>query len=132
MTSTTSIPQLLHLASLSVAGGYVGLGLYAIVRPFPAAGNLGAPSLTPSSPNAQSMKIMTMLLGARDLSMGAALFAFAYERQWRSMGTLIVCGTLLCAADVLATWRAGLRGWAAQLGVGAAVWTGIGVGLLGL
>lgn len=48
------------------------------------------------------------------------------------MGTLILSGMVLCAADVIYVFR--LRGWewGALLGLGAASWCAIGVGLVGL
>lgn len=101
---------------LSVAGGYTILGIYEILFPHRAAAEFFALP-DPSSPIkrddaevSQAVSILTPLLGVRDLSMAAAMFAFAAKGKWREVGTVIMAGTILCAADTVVVWRRlGLR-----------------------
>jgi hypothetical protein len=124
-----------QVLGLSVAAGYTALGLFEILIPARAAEELFAvasdpgrkehtePSATAAtaSPAGGAAKTVTMtqtqtqqselvslllpLLGARDLSFAAALFSFGYAGQWREFGTVVLAGTILCAADVVAVWR---------------------------
>lgn len=143
-------PSTWRLLGLSVAAGYIGLGTFALTTPILAAKALGVypppPSISTSSTAKSSSITETSsskehdervsasmsLLAARDFSIGVALFAFDYQDKPHAMGTLILSGMVLCAADVFYVFR--LRGWewGALLGLGAASWCAIGVGLVGL
>lgn len=137
MALTTSTWRLL---GLSVATGYVGLGTFALTTPTIAAKALGVyPSTSESTGSTvvskqhhQQVCASMTLLAARDISIGLALFAFDYQSAPHAMGTLILSGMVLCAADVYYVFR--LRGWewGSLLGLGAASWCAIGVGLIGL
>lgn len=71
-------------------------------------------------------------IGARDLSIAAALFAFYYEDKPREMGTLILSGMILCVVDTITLWNFRRDRFAAFTGVGAAFWGWIGWNLIGL
>lgn len=97
---------------LSVAGGYTILGAYAILFPRRAAAEFFAlPNPASKSKQddggelSQAVSIVIPLLGARDLSMAAAMFAFASSGKWREMGTVILAGTILCTADSAVFWK---------------------------
>lgn len=111
-----------HMLGLSVAFSYAGLGLLQCVLPRFAAKTLldvGSPRGGGSSnnnskrtdigtgrtPEEATVPLVMPLLGARDLTIAAALFAFSWEGKTREMGTLILAGTILCVADVAAVWR---------------------------
>ena len=112
---------------LSVAGGYTILGIYEILFPHQAAAEFFAlPDPRPPPPPrkrdsdddndkaevSQAVSILTPLLGVRDLSLAAAMFAFAAKGQWREVGTVIMAGTILCAADTAVVWqRMGVRSY---------------------
>lgn len=122
--------MLLNVCSLSVAAGYTGLGLFATLSPARAARILGVRSAPSSS--SSSTNVLIRLLGARDLSIGAALFAFSYQQEFKAMGTLIISGTILCFADVVSSWLANGPALAVPMGIGAGVWTAIGMKLVAL
>lgn len=70
------------------------------------------------------------LLGARDLSIGLALGVLAWDFRLRETGTLILSGMVLCAVDIVELFRRRGTGWAMASATGAAIWAGIGVGLI--
>lgn len=53
------------------------------------------------------------LTGARNLSFGLGLLAFRVQNDVRAMGTLLLSGLIVSAADAYVTWNVGLRekGW---------------------
>ena len=133
-----------RVLGLSVAAGYTSLGLFAVCLPQRAALEYFA---VPPRPRAEAQKphgptrarvastadavdLLMPLLGARDLSIGAALWALAYMERWREFGTVVVAGTVLCLADGVAISR--YAGWdrGSLITVSAMGWTGIGIVLL--
>ncbi|KAF2166738.1 hypothetical protein M409DRAFT_54529 [Zasmidium cellare ATCC 36951] len=123
-------PTYWRAMGLSVAATFAGLGSFAILAPKQSVELFGMKSTTPESAavGANSM----FLLGVRDLSSAAALAAFYYQENPNAMGTVIMSSMILCVADCM--WMYKLRRDAAGplLGVGAAIWAYIGVGLLKL
>jgi len=129
-----------RLLGLSVAAGYVGLGTFAFATPVLAGRALGVYPLDSFSPDKavgyrlhdRQERAAMRFLGARDLSIGLGLFAFDYQDNPHAMGTLILSGMVLCVTDVYYVFR--LRGWewGTMLGIGAASWCAIGIGLIGL
>lgn len=89
-----------------------------------------ASALLEDAQHEQDLIDSMLLLGARDITIGAAICTFCYLNDTRAMAVTIISGLLTCAADVVAVYR--LKGPQAglQLGVGAAVWGGIGIGML--
>lgn len=133
-------PSTWRLLGLSVATGYIGLGTFALTTPvlagkamgvYPAASNSTSSAVISEQHHQQACASMG-LLAARDFSIGLALFAFDYQNAPHAMGTLILSGMVLCAADVYYVFR--LRGWewGSLLGLGAASWCAIGIGLIGM
>ena len=106
-------PATWRVLGLSVAAGYLGLGLFALAAPRRAAWeyfgieDVAPPTTVTAAParRADAVPLLMPLLGARDISIGAALCAFAYAGRWREAGTLVLAGTVLCAADVVAIWK---------------------------
>lgn len=105
-----------HSLGLSVAASYTGLGLLQCFVPQTTAKilfDIPTTETTPSkkadvaraNPDSTVVALVTPLMGARDLTIAAALFAFSREGKTREMGTLILAGTILCVADVLAVWK---------------------------
>ncbi|KAK0648530.1 hypothetical protein B0T16DRAFT_408366 [Cercophora newfieldiana] len=128
-----------RVLGLSVAASYTGLGLVQVLLPHRAAAEFYAlPSPSPvaqtkddtfedtAQPGSKEVSILVPLLGVRDLSVAAAIWAFAYQGKWREVGTVILAGTILCAADCAVVWRRIGPGLGAQFAVGAVSWTVIG------
>lgn len=107
---------------LSVGAGYLVLGTCAVVWPRQAAStffNVGNPAdavewavlgKSPAQLSLDAMSSSTVdslmpLLGARDLSFAAAIFALAYQNSYRDVGTVILAGMGLSLADVVCTWN---------------------------
>jgi len=119
-------PSTYQALGLSVGAGYTILGAFATLFPSTAARtffNLGngvalwpynnnhASSTTPAKPAVPStatddaVHSLMRLLGARDLSIAAAIFALDWQQKYDAVGTVILAGMGLCLADVLAVWR---------------------------
>ena len=95
-------PPTWRLLGLTVAAGYAAFGALAILVPDRAAKELLAiePKKNPEVDDVVS--VVFPLLGARDLSIAAALVVLHHARWDRAMGVVIVAGTILCAADTIA------------------------------
>jgi hypothetical protein len=86
---------------LSVAVSYTAFGVLEMLRPSLAGEQLFSVKRG-TSPAADQVIDLTMpLLGARDITLAAALFVFHHAKRDVEMGVLIVSGTILCAADVV-------------------------------
>jgi len=106
-----------RVLGLSVAASYTGLGLFEVVLPHRAAAvffGLPAPASkqlsTPTGGKfkeevSEEVSIFLPLLGVRDISIATAMFAFAYQGKWQEVGTVILAGTILCAADCVVAWK---------------------------
>ncbi|KAM0276198.1 hypothetical protein ACHAQH_007005 [Verticillium albo-atrum] len=87
------------------------------------------PKKRDADPDSEIVPLLVPLLGARDLTLAATLFAFASAGKDREMGTVILAGTILCVADVAAVFMAKGRASGWFFAIGAMIWTGIGLGL---
>ena len=137
-------PSTWRVLGLSVATSYIGLGTFALTAPTLAAKAFGLyPSFTVSpaaseptalnkaeASHARSITTSMTLLAVRDFSIGLALFAFDYQRNLHAVGTLILSGVVLCAADVFVIWKQRGSAWGAAFALGASSWMAIGYGLL--
>lgn len=94
---------------LSVAASYAGLGLYSVLQPRQAASVFFAlPPPKPKDGTTQDgvvVPLLMPLLGARDLSFAATMFALAYGGKWRELGTVILGGMILSATDIFFVWK---------------------------
>jgi hypothetical protein len=104
-------PSTWQALGLSVAASYASLGMFAIVLPHRAAYEFFGLSepVTPATPkrnDGSTITLLMRLLGARDISIALALSALGYTGRWRELGTVILAGSILCAADCVAIWRA--------------------------
>lgn len=139
-------PQTLRLLSLSVGTSYLGLGSIYFISPIYTARDVfgvwpfssstasssrssSKPSLTDTAPRrvVEDCLVTSMyLIGARDLSIGAALVAFEFYGMRKAVGLLIMGGMVTCVTDVMIVWRR--KGWKAgtAMGVGAAYWAAVG------
>ncbi|KAK0624201.1 hypothetical protein B0T14DRAFT_193934 [Immersiella caudata] len=124
-----------RVLGLSVAASYTGLGLFEVVFPRRAALEFFALPSVPAATagvrqedeeRSEAVRFMVPLLGVRDLSIAAALWTFAYQGKWREVGTVILAGTILCAADCWVVWRRVGPRLGAQFTGGAVGWTVIG------
>ena len=89
--SQEAFPNIWRVLGLSVAAGYTGLGTLGILMPVKLAENHGL--MPKSGVDAEKFATTGMTwISVRDLSIGAALFAFYYQDKPREMGTLILSG----------------------------------------
>ncbi|KAK0750130.1 hypothetical protein B0T18DRAFT_428139 [Schizothecium vesticola] len=137
-------PSTWRMLGLSIAAGYTTLGLFAVCLPQRAAleyfaipprarGATKSPDQvsTKVTSTADAVDLLMPLIGARDISIGAALWALAYAGKWREFGTIVVAGTVLSAADGVAIYKFGGREKGSWITAAAAGWTVIGLVLLG-
>jgi hypothetical protein len=89
--SQGAFPNTWRVLGLSVAAGYAGLGAMGLLMPVKMAENHGL--MPKSGVDAENFATTAMTwISVRDLSIGAALFAFYYQEKPREMGTLILSG----------------------------------------
>ncbi|MCJ1444758.1 MAG: hypothetical protein MMC23_005260 [Stictis urceolatum] len=120
-----SFPSTWRLLGLSVAALYSGIGLITIAKP-----ELTSHAfLGPSKPPSDQLLSSFQLFGARDLTLGVAMFVFDYYKQPEALGQVILACTILCAVDICIV--ASSRGLQKTWGFvgGAAVTSCIGYGL---
>lgn len=109
-----SRPSTWRVLGLSVASGYTGLGLFAFCLPHRAAFQYFV--IQPRDDDFEeddnkvtsvtaAVSLLVPLIGARDLSIAAALWTLGYTAKWREFGTVVVAGSILCAADAIAIWK---------------------------
>ncbi|KAK6076978.1 hypothetical protein SCUP515_05161 [Seiridium cupressi] len=93
---------------LGVAASYAGLGIYQAVRPVQAAlGFYDIPKhvISPQVDSKEQVGSLMNLIAARDLSVAAILFSLAYRGKTQEMGTVVLGGMIICAADTIAAWK---------------------------
>ena len=132
MSSQDPFPPLWRALGLSVAIGYAGLGSYAAFVPIQCATTYTLRSPVCSVRNDHFVKRTMAWIGARDISIAVALFAFYYQDKPREMGTLILSGVVLTTVDGITIWNARRDLLAASVLAGGAVWAWIGYDLVGL
>ncbi|KAF3069571.1 hypothetical protein CFAM422_007072 [Trichoderma lentiforme] len=91
-------------------------------------------SLEPRATSAEKPKdgsLVGLLVGSRDLTMAATLFALHRAGQTDAMGTVILSSMIICAADVYIVWKGKKRAETTMFAVGAGIWAAIGFGLKG-
>ena len=130
--SQDAFPNLWRVLGLSVAAGYAGLGSYGAFVPIQCATTYG---LRPPNNDPEADKYLSRLMlwvGARDISIAAAISAFYYQENPRAMGTTILAGMLLCTVDTVTIFQAKGPALGIPIGAGAALWGWIGWNLLKL
>ncbi|KAK4070106.1 uncharacterized protein Triagg1_6527 [Trichoderma aggressivum f. europaeum] len=119
---------------LSVAAAFAVLGSSAL---FDKKRTAELSSLEPSTSDEKprdggaSASLVGLLVGSRDLTMAATLFALHRAGQTDAMGTVILSSMIICAADVYIVWKGEKRAETAMFAVGAGIWAAIGFGLKG-
>ncbi|KAH6645279.1 hypothetical protein BKA67DRAFT_541512 [Truncatella angustata] len=81
---------------LGVAASYAGLGIFQAVQPH---------AISPQVDARQQVGWLMNLIAARDLSIAAILFSFAYRGKTQELGTVILGGMIICAADTIAVGK---------------------------
>jgi len=143
-------PSTWRLLGLSVAAGYTAFGAFEILVPAKAMKEMFAIEPKKNPEVDETVSLVAPLLGARDLSIAAAIFVLHHAKWDRAMGVVIVSGTILCFADAVAvgyrkgpqmcvsTGLAGSRSLMANycshravlFAGGASIWGVIGLGLM--
>src|SRR5262245_27396491 len=100
MPSQLSQSPLLTLAATAFATIFVGFGVNAIFRP---EHGLTFFELDPPSQPADKAVVDKLMIvyGARDIFMGAALYATAYFGDRRALGWTLIAGSAVAAVDGL-------------------------------
>ena len=129
--SQEAFPNIWRVLGLSVAAGYAGLGLMGMLIPVKMADTYGLRPKQDPEADKFATTVMTWI-SVRDLSIGAALFTFYYQSKPQEMGTLILSGMILCAADCILVYRYRQDMIAHSLPIGAAIWGWIGWNLIQL
>ncbi|KAK9423740.1 hypothetical protein SUNI508_13912 [Seiridium unicorne] len=117
---------------LGVAASYAGLGIYQAVQPVQAAlGFYDIPKhvISPQVDSKEQVGYLMNLIAARDLSVAAILFSLAYRGKTQEMGTVILGGLIICAADTIAAWKRKGPAAGLTLAAGSSIWGLIGLGL---
>lgn len=89
---------------LTVGTGYAFFGIFEVFKPFTMVRLLMDTPPKPSRETESTISVLGPLLGARDLSIAASIFALYRMGRDREMGVVIVAGTILCYADATAIW----------------------------
>ncbi len=95
-------PSTWRLLGLSVGMGYVFFGTFEIVLPTRAAKVFLDVPKKPSPPADETVTPLGPLIGPRDYSIAAAIFAFYRMGQDKEMGVVILARTILCMVDAVA------------------------------
>ncbi|KAL7781998.1 hypothetical protein V8C43DRAFT_215642 [Trichoderma afarasin] len=86
---------------------------------------------TTSDEKPKDGSLVGLLVGSRDLTMAATLFALHRAGQTDAMGTVILSSMIICAADVYIVWKGKKKAETAMFAVGAGIWAAIGFGVKG-
>ncbi|KAI1849083.1 hypothetical protein JX265_013098 [Neoarthrinium moseri] len=121
-----------RLLGLGVAAGYGFLGVFQACSPVRASlefYDIPKHVISPQVDAYEQVGILMNLIAARDVSIAAMLLSFAYAGKTKEMGTVILAGMILCAADTVAVWKRRGATAGSTIAAGAAVWGLIGLGL---
>ena len=103
------------------------VGLRSFTSPLDTAETFGLPqSRTPSS----GFNAFIPVCGGRNLASGVTMLAFAYQQNWRAVGTLMCCGVITAVTDATVCFRYGDRDAAVGHGVASVLSLGLGVWFL--
>jgi len=93
-----------RVLGLTVGTGYTLFGIFEVFRPLTAVRLLMDTPPKPSRETESTISVLGPLLGARDLSIAASIFALHSMGRDREMDVVIVTGTILCYADAITIW----------------------------
>ena len=130
--SHDAFPPIWRALGVSVAIGYAGLGSFAVFMPITTATEHG---LRPQPSSPQSDKYAANAarwIGVRDIAIAVALGAFYYQEKPREMGTVILSGMIICAADCWLVYQHRQDYYPLLLVAGASYWGWVGWKLLEL
>lgn len=101
-------PTTWNTLGLGIATAATSLGLAAMLLPHQTSGMLGFRALGGAGGKSDVSGMMGFI-GARDLSIAAALFIFGRDGSNREMGTLMLSSLFFCFVDVYIVWNNGRR-----------------------
>lgn len=105
MSQYFNVPNITHSVALLLATTGVTVGLRSFSSPNAAAETFGLPR--PQFSSADNAFIYAV--GGRNVSSGLTIFAFAYQRNWNAIGTVMLCGVVTGLTDAIVCWRHGSR-----------------------
>lgn len=97
-------PATWRVLGLSVAATYTGIGLYEMLMPRKASRNFMDIPKKKTPESEETAGQLWPLIGARDLSMAAAMYTFYFTGQDRELGVVILSGNFFCVVDTVALW----------------------------
>jgi len=148
MVQLSPSPSTWRLLGLSVAMGYAFLGTFEMVQPAKAAKaffgieaeqqqqplreekDMVKKGRSLSHDSSTVVSLLMPLIGARDISIAAAIVGLHLAGRPVEMGWVIVSGTFLCVTDAIVVWQRADPRMAAFMTAGLIQWTVIGIGLL--
>ncbi len=105
-----------NLATTKVAAAYLigtlstSIGLRALVSPFCYASEFGLSAYGRGGVTSDGDALpnpFALACGARNIAFGLTQFAFAYQRNWKALGIIWMCGVVAAAEDGLLVWQLG-------------------------
>ena len=103
--ATTKLATACLLGTLSTTAG-----IRALMSPYHYASEFGLSAYGRGSVTADGdaePNPFALACGVRNLTFGLVQFTFAYQRNWKALGTVWICGVLAAMKDGLLVWRFG-------------------------
>ena len=119
-SSQDRFPNVWRALGLSVAAGYASLGSYAAFMPITCAAAHGLRPINNTLEGDKHLGDAMVWIGARDISMAAALFALYYQERPREMGIVILSGMIFCITDSVYVFQARRDLYSGMISAGAA------------
>ena len=89
------------------------VGLRSFISPLATAQSFGLPQ----SQNPSAFDPLIPVVGGRNLASGLAIYALAYQRNWKALGATMCCGVVTAVTDAIVCYRYGARDAAVGHGV---------------
>ena len=109
--------------SLLLAATGIIVGLRSFTSPLATAESFGLPQSQTSS----AFNGFIPAVGGRNVASGLGMFALAYQRNWKAIGTLMCCGVVTAFTDAITCYRYGTREAAQGHCVASLLSLGLGV-----
>lgn len=102
---TSISPSTWNTLGLGVATSFAALGLVTFLVPYRTAEMFGFRAALQNHGSRVDVPGILSLVGARDLSIAAALFALGTSGRDREMGTAILSTMILSTVDIYVAWQ---------------------------
>jgi len=111
MSSLPSLPVLAIAQTTAILLGLTAssFGLTFLLAPITAAASFGVPIPEPLPQSQDPLTTFLLVLGGRNLAIGLTGLALAYQRDFKAIGTLLLCLVIPGTLDSVLVWRRGVR-----------------------